>query len=89
MDKQKVFCMECQKDLSNIENLSECECGGRNFIYGFTVVKTEGGFACSCGSTQMKQTSHINMNPTYISTYQCCGCDANISTETYYDSPYY
>lgn len=87
--KQKVFCMKCKKDLSGIQNLKKCKCGSRDFVYGDTVVKTEDGFACSCGNAQMKKVAHINMNPTYVTTYQCCECNASISTETYYESPYY
>lgn len=89
MNKQKVFCMKCKKDLSDIENLKECECGSKDFVYGDTVIKKEKGFGCSCGATQMKNVAHINMNPTYISTYECSGCGAKISTETYYESLYY
>lgn len=89
MNKQKVFCMECKKNLTGIQNLKKCTCGSRDFVYGETVVNTENGFGCSCGSDQMKKVAHVNMNPRYLSSYQCCGCGATISTETYYESPYY
>lgn len=86
--KQKVYCMKCGKDLTGIENMEQCECGSKDFIYGETVVKTEKGFACKCGSEQMEKCVHINMNPKYITTYKCCGCGARISTEVYYESPF-
>ena len=86
---EKVFCLKCKKDLSDIKDLKECECGSKNFVYGNTVIKTDNGFGCSCGSDKMSKVAHLNMNPTYISSYQCCGCGATISTETYYESPYY
>lgn len=88
MNNQKVFCMKCKKDLSDIKNLKKCKCGSRNFIYGDTVVSTENGFACSCGCTQTEWKGHFNMNPIYVTTYQCIDCGASISTETYYKSPY-
>ena len=88
MAEQKVFCMDCGKDLTGIENMEQCECGSKNFIYGNTVVKTEKGFACECGFEQMEEVAHINMAPKYITTYQCCGCNSSISTEVYYESPY-
>jgi hypothetical protein len=90
MEKQKVFCMECKKDLSDkTEKFDECECGSKNFIYGNTVEKTEQGFACSCGCSQFRMIAHVNMNPRYIKTFSCDKCSASVSTETYYESPYY
>lgn len=89
MENQKVFCLRCKKDLSGIENLKECECGSRSFVYGHTLTKTEDRLGCSCGSNQMEKIGHLNMNPTYISTYKCCKCGATISQEIYYESPYY
>lgn len=86
MSEQKVFCMKCKKDLTNIEKLNQCECGSKDFIYGDTVTMSEGKFLCNCGCTEMEKIAHINMNPTYITTYECCECGAKISTETYFES---
>lgn len=89
MGDQKVFCMACKKDLSDVEHMEMCECGSKNFIYGNTVTSTEYGFGCSCGCSKFKMVAHINMNPKYISTYECIECGETISTEVYYESPYY
>lgn len=89
MTNQKCFCLTCKKDLSNRETLGGCECGSNDFIYGDTITLQDGVFKCSCGSDKFKKVSHFNMNPRYISTYQCYGCDALVSKETYYESPYY
>lgn len=89
MENQKVFCRKCKKDLSDIDNLNECECGSKGFIYGKTVVATDKGFKCNCGCEKVEMVAHFNMNPKYISTYKCHDCGATISTETYYESQYY
>ena len=89
MEKQKVFCMKCKKDLSDkTEKFDECECGSKAFVYGNTVVKTEKGFACSCGCEQMQMVAHLNMSPKYITNYSCKKCGAVLSTETYCESYY-
>lgn len=86
---EKIFCLKCKEDLSDVKNLKKCKCGSRDFVYGNTVIKTSNWFGCSCGSETMSKVAHINMNPRYISSYQCDGCCETISTETYYESPYY
>lgn len=89
MENQKVFCRKCKKDLSDIDNLNECECGSKDFIYGKTVVATDKGFRCSCGNELFKMVAHVDMTSRHISTYACEKCGESISTETYYKSPYY
>lgn len=89
MEEQKIFCKECKMCLTDIDPLEECECGSRNFIYGDTLVKVGEEIRCNCGATQMNKVAHYNLNPRYISIHKCCGCDATICTEVYYESPYY
>ena len=86
---EKTFCLKCKEDLSDVKKLKKCKCGSRNFVYGNTVIKISNRFGCSCGSETMNKVAHINMNPRYISSYQCDGCGATISTEIYYESSYY
>lgn len=90
MAEEKVYCMRCKKDLSDLAavDIEQCpECGGKNFISGNTVVLTKDGFQCKCGGV-LRKTGHFNMNPRYITTYGCEGCGNLIVTETYYESPY-
>lgn len=89
MNSQKVFCLECKADLSDKKNLKSCKCGSKNFIYGNTLTKTSNGFGCSCRCTEFNKISHFNMNPIYVTTYECCNCKSKIGKEIYYESPYY
>ena len=89
MNSQKVFCLKCNKDLSEVRNLISCECGGRDFIFGKTIIRRSDRFSCNCGNSEFKRISHMNMNPTYITTYECTKCNATVGKEIYYESPYY
>lgn len=84
---QKVFCLDCKKDLSDKKDLKRCSCGSRNFIYGDTLVYEDGTFRCSCGSTAFSWNGHANLNPRYLTSYACANCGASIGKETYYKSP--
>lgn len=86
--KQRVYCMKCKKELTDVEDLEICECGSKNFIYGRTVVVENGKFMCECGSDTMKMNAHIDMSSKHITTYYCSNCGEPISTETYYESQY-
>ena len=87
MDKEKIFCMECKKELTS-EKIEQCECGSKNFIFG-NVVVTDKGFACArCGSTKFRRAGHMMKNPYYLNEFECCDCGAYMATEIYYESPY-
>lgn len=90
MDKEKIYCMKCKEDLSDLAetDIEQCPyCGGRNFISGKTIILKKDRFQCKCGGV-LRKAAHMNMNPRYITAYNCEGCGHVIVTEIYYESPY-
>lgn len=88
-NKQRVFCMECHADLTDVENLEKCECGSKNFIYGETLVLKDGELQCECGSNKLYSQVHIDYTDRAVTTYTCLGCGAAISTEVHREMPWY
>ena len=87
MSRHNVFCMECKQSLGNYQK-ARCSCGSRDFVFGSTLTIVNDKFVCSCGSDKMTKVAHMSASPKYLSTYQCCGCGANISKEIYYKPTY-
>ena len=87
MDKslEKIFCARCKKDLSEIEKLEQCECGSRDFIFGKTIIPSDNGFVCSCGSTKLQRVEYIRMPSKFITSFKCVNCGADIGMEVYDD----
>lgn len=85
---QRVYCTNCNRELTEVEDLTVCDCGSRDFMYGNTLVLNDGKLMCECGSEMMEMVAHMNMSPKFIKTYRCCCCGATISTEIYYESQY-
>ena len=82
------WCMSCKTDHSDKQKEEICQCGGRNFLFGDTIVLEDGKFKCSCGSEKFQQMFHMNRNPIYDTTYKCIKCGATIGKQVYYESPY-
>ena len=77
------YCMDCKSDHSDKQKEEICECGGRNFIFGDTVVLEDGKFKCSCGSDEFRLIARVNMNPVYNGTYMCSKCGAIVVKQLY------
>ena len=75
------YCVKCKQE--NPQDREICECGGRNFIFGDSVVYQDDKFKCECGSEEFVLSTHMNMNPIHNSTYMCAECKSPVGVQTY------
>jgi hypothetical protein len=72
----------------NLENTKICDCGSKNFVFGYNFTYTNKTVKCNCGNDEFIMTFHLNNNPIYTKNYQCTKCKNIIGMQTYYKSPY-
>ena len=82
------WCLKCGADRSNKQEEEVCECGGKIFLFGDTIILEYGKFKCNCGSEEFQKVFRMNRNPIYDTTYKCNRCGATIGKQVYYESPY-
>lgn len=81
------YCVDC-KATEESENGHCPKCDSQDSVTGDFTVDDEGNISCVCGSKEFKQIMHLNMNPIYLTSYECVSCGNVIQQKTYYESPY-
>lgn len=82
------WCLNCNKDHSDKQDEEVCKCGGRNFLFGDTIIQKDGRYICTCGNDELKQMFRLNHSLIYDTTYRCTSCGANVGKQIYYENPY-
>ena len=80
------YCMSCKQE--NPQDREICECGGRKFIFGDTVILKDDKFQCECGSNQLIFSTSVNMSPIHNTTYLCGNCNGIVGIQTYIKNDY-
>lgn len=77
----KSYCMNCKKEVE--ENIKECECGSKFFVYGYKFTLGKNGIICNCGSDKFTRNMHMNYVDKSVNNYVCIKCKNSIGTEYY------
>ncbi len=77
---KKSYCMKCKKEVG--EEITQCECGSRSFVFGANLLFEDDQIKCKCGNTKFKNTMHMDFTNKAVSNY-VCGCGNVIGTEYY------
>ena len=74
-------CMLCDKEVD--ENIKQCDCGCKSFVYG-NVKKIENKNYCSvCGENSFTRYMHIDYSDKALNFYECEKCGNRIETIYY------
>ena len=80
-----VYCMNCRQEVDR--ETTECECGGKYFVYGEKVNFKDGKVTCDCGSsTNFQLNVHMNYENKSVKNYICTQCNNVVGTVSYRDN---
>ena len=77
----KSYCLNCSKEVNN--NIQECKCGSRSFVYGSHFKVIDKNVICDCGSKTFNRNMHMDFTDKHIDNYSCKSCNNPIGLEVY------
>ena len=77
----KSYCAKCKAEVD--ENIKECTCGCKMFIYGENIEFKDGILTCKCGSDSFVFNAHIDYKEKSDNKYSCKKCGETFGIETY------